>query len=105
MQITAYYRGPSVSPQGESKSMFFTNISYRQEFFKRRLSATLSIQDPLGTAQYESISYGDNFESYFKYQREPRVVMLTLSFKINNFKDENGRRNGGGDMDMGGGEF
>lgn len=106
MQITAYYRGPSVSPQGESKSMFFSNVSYRHEFFNRKLSATVSIQDPLGTAQFERISYGDNFESYFKWKREPRVVMLTLSYKINNFKSDD-RRNGGGggDMDMGGGEF
>ncbi|MFW6310063.1 MAG: TonB-dependent receptor domain-containing protein, partial [Prolixibacteraceae bacterium] len=105
MQITAYYRGPSVSPQGESGSMFFSDVSYRHEFFNRKLSATLSVRDPLGTAQFERTSYGDNFESYFKFSREPRVVMLTLSYKIRNFKDENGRRNGGGDMDMGGGEF
>jgi hypothetical protein len=37
-------------------------------------------------------------------KREPRVVMLTLSYKINNFKsDERGSGSGGGgNMDMGG---
>ncbi len=108
MQIQGFFRGPSVSAQGESKSMIFTNVSYRHEFWDSKLSATLSVRDPLGTAKFERKSYGDDFTSWFKMQREPRVVMLTLSYKINNFKEE--RRNGNGEggdggMDMGGGEF
>jgi hypothetical protein len=102
----AYYRGPSVSAQGESRASFFTSVSYRHEFFERKLSATLSVRDPLGTAQFERISYGDNFESYFRWKREPRVVMLTLSYRINNFKsDDRGNRGGGMDFGGGGGEF
>ena len=104
-QIMAYYRGPSVSAQGESFSSFYTSISYRHEFFNRKLSATLSVRDPLGTAAFERISYGDNFESYFQWKREPRVVMLTLSYRINNFKSDDRGDRGGGGMDMGGGEF
>ncbi|SHJ87040.1 Outer membrane receptor proteins, mostly Fe transport [Tangfeifania diversioriginum] len=104
MQINAYYRGPSVSVQGESESMFFTNVSYRHEFFDRKLSATLSVRDPLGTARFKRISYSDDFRNSFEWKREPRVVMLTLSYRINNFKsDERGDRNGGGGMDFGGG--
>ncbi len=106
MQIQGFYRGPSVSATGESKSMIFTNISYRQEFMKNKLSATLSVRDPLGTARMKRISYGENFKSWFEWKREPRVVMLTLSYKLNNFKEDR-RNNGGGEgnMDMGGGEF
>ncbi|QIA06740.1 outer membrane beta-barrel family protein [Draconibacterium halophilum] len=105
-QLNAFFRGPSTSAQGESAAMFFTNISYRQEFMNKKLSATVSVRDPLGTAGFERTSYGDNFESWFRFEREPRVVMLTLSYKINNFKEDNGNRGGGdGGMDMGGGEF
>jgi outer membrane receptor protein involved in Fe transport len=104
-QITAFFRGPSVSAQGETKAMFFSNLSYRHEFLERKLSATLSLRDPFGTAMFERESFGDNFKSYFKWEREPRVVLLTLSYKINNFKEERGNRGGGGGMDMGGGEF
>jgi outer membrane receptor protein involved in Fe transport len=108
MQINGYFRGPSVSPQGESKAMFFTNVSYRQEFFNKKLSATLSVRDPLGTAKFESESYGPDFRSWFQWKREPRVFMLTLSYRINNFKsDSRNGGNGGGDreMNMGDGEF
>ncbi|MBW6535368.1 MAG: TonB-dependent receptor [Mariniphaga sp.] len=107
MQINGFFRGPSVSPQGESKAMFFSNISYRHDLFDKKLSATLSVRDPLGTAKFERESYGENFNSWFQWRREPRVVMLTLSYRINNFKSEGRQDNGGGGggMDMGGGEF
>nr|WP_321353538.1 outer membrane beta-barrel family protein [uncultured Draconibacterium sp.] len=106
LQVNAFFRGKSVSAQGESGAMFFTNISYRQEFMNKKLSATVSIRDPLGTGRFERTSYGDDFESWFRFEREPRVVMLTLSYKINNFKEERGNRGGGdGGMEMGGGEF
>jgi outer membrane receptor protein involved in Fe transport len=86
LQLTGFYRGPSVSAQGEQKGMVFTNLSYRQEFMKKKLSATLSVRDVLGTMKMEGTSYGDGFKSTFKMQREPRVLMLTLSYKINNYK-------------------
>jgi len=105
LQLTGYYRGPSVSAQGESKGMFYSNFSYRHEFFERKLSATLSLRDPFGTAKFERETQAENFNSSFRWEREPRVVMLTLSYKINNFKEERGNRGGMGGMDMGGGEF
>lgn len=105
MQVNGFFRGPSVSPQGESKAMFFSNVSYRHEFFNRKLSATVSVRDPLGTAKFERESYDTGFKSWFQWKREPRVVMLTLSYRINNFRSEARGEGGGGDMDMGGGEF
>lgn len=103
LQIQGFYRGPSTSVQGETKAMFFSDVSYRHDLFKKKLTATLSMRDPLGTGNFSRESYGDNFYSKFKWEREPRVVMLTLSYKINNFKsDERGGGSGGGGMDMGG---
>lgn len=86
LQLTGFYRGPSVSAQGDQKGMVFTNLSYRQDFLKKKLSATLSVRDLLGTMKMEGTSFGDDFKSTFKMQREPRVLMLTLSYKINNYK-------------------
>ncbi len=86
LQLTGFYRGPSVSAQGDQKGMVFTNLSYRQDFLKKKLSATLSVRDVLGTMKMEGTSFGEDFKSTFKMQREPRVLMLTLSYKINNYK-------------------
>ncbi len=107
LQVNGFYRGPSVSVQGESKAFFYSNVSYRHEFFNRKLSATLSVRDPLGTARFERESYGPDFNSWFQWKREPRVFMLTLSYRINNFKSDsrNGNNGGEGGIDMDGGEF
>uniref|UniRef100_UPI003216568C outer membrane beta-barrel family protein n=1 Tax=uncultured Draconibacterium sp. TaxID=1573823 RepID=UPI003216568C len=104
-QITAFFRSPSVSAQGESKAMFFSNLSYRHEFLDKKLSATLSFRDPLGTARFERESYSPTFYNSFRWEREPRVVMLTLSYKINNFKEDRRSNGDGGGMNMEGGEF
>lgn len=86
LQLTGFYRGPSVSAQGDQKGVLNTNLSYRQEFMKKKLSATLSVRDILGTGKWEGSSEGTNFRTSFKNSREPRVVTLTLSYKINNYK-------------------
>ncbi|MBL7968180.1 MAG: TonB-dependent receptor [Prolixibacteraceae bacterium] len=103
LQLTGFYRGPSVSAQGDQKGMVFTNLSYRQDFLKKKLSATLSVRDVLGTMKMEGTSFGDDFKSTFKMQREPRVLMLTLSYKINNYKMDKqapaDQQNQGGGMD------
>jgi hypothetical protein len=46
----------------------------------------VSVRDIFGTGRWQGSSYGQGFKSNFRFQREPRVVMLTLSYKINNFK-------------------
>jgi len=86
LQLTGFYRGPSVSAQGEQKGMAYLNMSYRQELMKKKLSATLSVRDLFGSMKMGGSSSGDGFKSTFKMQREPRVLMLTLSYRINNYK-------------------
>ena len=92
LQLTGYYRGPSVSAQGERSSFFFTNVAYRQDLMKDKLTATLGLRDVFGSMKYERISTGADFYDVYKRERESQVLTLTLSYKINNFKME---RNGG----------
>jgi outer membrane receptor protein involved in Fe transport len=101
IQLTGFYRGPSVSPQGEMSSMFFTNMSYRQEFLKKKLTATLSVRDILGTGKFEGTTTTPDLKNYFRFERESQVVQLTLSYRINNFRQE--RTNGNNGMNDAGG--
>ena len=110
VQLTGVYRGPSVSAQGRRESMLFSNASLRQDFFKQKLTATLQVQDLFGTMRFKGSSYGTNFENVFTNKRESQVVQLTLSYKINNFKNKAPREgsdmNQGGEGEgMGGGDF
>jgi len=103
IQWTSFYRGPSVQAQGESSSMFFSNISYRQELMKKKLTATLSLRDVFGTSKFEGKTYTPDFNSKFRFERESQVVQLTLSYRINNYRQE--RTSGNGDMNGGGGRM
>lgn len=106
LQLTASYRGPTITAQGTQEGFFMTSLAVRKDFLKRKLSATLSGRDLLKTAKRESTSEGEGFYSYDKFAREAPVFNLTLSYKINNYKQK--QRNGNNDeieFDTGGYEY
>lgn len=105
IQFDVMYRSPTVEAQGERDGFMFTNMAVRQDFFKRRLSATFSVQDVLNTAKFHMTSEGEGFKNERTYDMASPVFQLQLSYKINNFNPER-RRSGngeGGDMEMEGG--
>jgi len=71
--------------------MMFANAALKQDFFKNNLTATLQIQDIFGTMKFGGTSYGEGFQTQFRFKREPQVVQLTLSYKLNNFKKQQTR--------------
>ncbi len=105
LQMNAIYNSPSVSAQGTSEGFGVINLGLRQEFLNESLSATLQVRDVFSTGKFESTSEGQNFESYIRRDFSAPVVMLNLSYKINNYEqkrrersmDENGNGEG---MDM-----
>lgn len=105
LQITGMYMGPSVTAQGERGAFMFSNVALRHDFFDRKLSATLQVKDVFGTMKHEFETYSTDFSSYISMNREPHVVMLSLSYKINNYKQKKGSGMGGQDSDMGGGDI
>ena len=97
-QLTGIYRGASASAQGTHDAMMFANAAVKQDFFKNKLTATLQLQDIFGTMKFGGTSYGEGFRNEFKFKREPQVVQLTLSYKLNNFKvKESGEEGPGND--------
>ncbi len=107
LQLMGMYRGKTISAQGSRKGTFFSSISYRQDLMKKKLTATVSLVDPFGTGKMESTTTGLNFKNHTRFEREPRILMLTLSYKLNNYKSERGdsREGGTNQMDFEGGEF
>ncbi len=86
LQASANYEGPSVTAQGKEMGHISSNMAVRKDFFKRKLSATLSARDIFGTHSHESTSSGTGFYNYSYFKRESPIVMLSLSFKLNNYK-------------------
>ncbi|MDT8430887.1 MAG: TonB-dependent receptor, partial [Bacteroidales bacterium] len=102
IQANLGYHGPTVTAQGSAEGMYYINLAVRQDFFKRKLSATLQVRDLMGSMKREFTASGNGFTQYVLMQREPRVVMLTLSYRINNYRTEqrSDRQESGGGMDM-----
>jgi outer membrane receptor protein involved in Fe transport len=113
LQIDGMYNSPTTSAQGRREGFAFSNLAVRQDLFNNKLNLTFSVRDVLNTAKFGFESNGPGFYSKSKFDMRSPVFALSVSYKINNYKQkrpqngENGEnRNeveGASDMmDMGG---
>jgi hypothetical protein len=110
LQVDGMYNSPTTSAQGSRDGFAFTNVAVRQDFFNNKLNVTLSVRDVLNTAKFGFESKGPNFYSKSKFDMKSPIFSITLSYKINNFKQKkqggDGENGGNGEMngmDAGGG--
>lgn len=104
LQITGFYRGPSVTAQGDRGSFTMVNAALRYDFFNHKLSTTFKVRDIFNTMGHQFNSYTETFNSYNSFYRQSPTFSLTVSYRINNYKqkrkpsmDDN---EGGGDGEM-----
>ncbi len=103
IQFTEFYRGATVTAQGEREGYFTSNLAVRKDLFDNRFNATLSIRDIFQSAVRESVTYGNGFYSHDYFKRESPIISLNLSYIINNYKNKrNGAQGeeGGEEMDI-----
>jgi outer membrane receptor protein involved in Fe transport len=101
LQANFSYNSPTVTAQGRQSENFYTDLTIRQDFFDRQLNLTLRVSDVFATRSSEYERFGANFYTFEYRKPESRVFILTLSYRINNFRPEPGQRNGAGmEMDM-----
>jgi hypothetical protein len=105
IQLTGFYNGPSISAQGEREGFFSTNIAVRQDFLNRKLNVIFRISDPFGSVKYVNTSRGQNFYTYNEFSRQSPIISLSISYKINNYKQERRAYNGVNEMEFDGGGF
>ncbi len=99
LQFNGMYNSPSVSSQGRREGYISWSAGVRQELLKRRLSLTLQIRDIFDTAKMDFTSEAPAFYSHTVYKRKAPMVMLNVSYKINNPKKERKQGNGENSMD------
>ncbi len=102
-QLTGSYEGPNITVQGREEGYFMSSLSARKDFFERKLSVTLTGRDIFRSAKQEQTTSGDGFYNYSRFQRESPMIMLNVSYRINNYRQparQENERNGGGDDDM-----
>ncbi len=97
IQLMGMYRGPSVTLQGERKGFVYSNFAVRKDFLDKHLSVTLNVRDIFGTGKQSSTSKGSGFYTFQEMRHESPMVMLTISYRINNYKQKrNGNSNDNG---------
>ncbi|MBN2174720.1 MAG: TonB-dependent receptor [Bacteroidales bacterium] len=88
LQINLAYDSPTITAQGQAEESYYSDLTLRQDFFDKQLSATLKVGDIFATRKRESTSRGENFYIYEYRKPESRIFSLTLSYRINNFKEQ-----------------
>jgi outer membrane cobalamin receptor len=102
VQLNPAYHGPEVEPQERETAYWDVDGAIRQSFLNKRLKVTLQVRDIFGTAKYESITEAPDFYNYRLYTHKTPIVILNLSYSINNYQNRKGKRSGGSDMGEGG---
>ncbi|MBN1789254.1 MAG: TonB-dependent receptor [Bacteroidales bacterium] len=102
LQISGFYNGPSRTLQGSREGFFVANVALRKEMLKKKLTLSLNARDILSTGVFSFTSEGNDFYTHNTGRRESPVVMLNLTFRINNYRQAANRSDGNGDSDMNG---
>ena len=98
-QVNSRYNSSSVTAQGESSGYFTLDAAFKVSFLNKSLSANLQARDLLGTSLREWESEGAGFYNYSKFDPKSPVVVLTLSYRFNNFVNKRNNENEDGEGD------
>jgi outer membrane receptor protein involved in Fe transport len=96
LQANWMYNSPTVSSQGRREGNSMVNFSLRQELLGKALAATLQVRDAFKTGVFESTVEGPDFSNHSRFQRRAPVFTLTLTYNINNYRNERLHENGEG---------
>ncbi len=99
VQLNVKYYSPSVTAQGKWGGFFTTDLAVRQDIIAKTLSLTLQANDLFGTGRRQFTSQGVDFYNYNYFYRRAPVVMVSLKYNFNDFKEAN--RPGNGQVDNG----
>lgn len=103
LQLNGYYSSPQAVPQGKMYGMFMTDLGLKKSFMDGQLTLGLRVSDLFNDARWRSEINGINFSSANNMKMNNRVVSLSLTYNINNFKMKQDKK--GEDDNNGGGDF
>ena len=105
LQLNGRLHSPTVSSQGRREGYVSVDLALRQDFLDKQLSVILQVRDVFDTRKREFSSNGPGFSTYSFSDRESPVIMLTVRYSLNNFREHEDQRNGEGEGEFGGEEF
>ena len=100
-QNQVFFRGPRITAQSESKPFGGLSTAINKDIFKDKGTLSFRISDVFNTQRFMTDTFTDTFNSYTEYQRRQTTYIATLTYRLNQKKNQRGRRggnyNGGGD--------
>jgi outer membrane receptor protein involved in Fe transport len=94
------YRGPRETTQGTRSAMYFFDVGIKKEVLDQRGSVSVKVRDVFNSRIYDMETFGANFYIHSQYQRSPRMVFASFSYKINDYRSRKRReRDQGYEMD------
>jgi hypothetical protein len=107
-QLDFSYQSGELELQGTEEGFFMANLAVKQDFMKRKASVTLQMRDVFSTMKHENTTFGDNYYQHNLFEPNTPIIMLSLSYKLNNYNNKN-KKNGNGEsgngMEDDGGSF
>ncbi|MBR6035194.1 MAG: TonB-dependent receptor [Paludibacteraceae bacterium] len=100
-QLTAAYRSPRVVAQGTTSHSYSIDIGLRHTFLNKQLALALNVRDLLDSRARRNTTWGDGFWQFSENRWHSRSISLTITY---NFGNQQRRRPGRPDGDMGGGD-
>ncbi len=97
LQLTPEYDSREIEAQETEAAEFEMDGAIRQSFMNNKLILTLQVRDIFNTGRHKSEIDTNDFYSFRHYTHEAPIVMLNITFRINNFSNEGFNNNGGGD--------
>ena len=83
IQFRGNYQAPEVLAQGKQKSIYFFDISFRKELFRRKGWLSFNVLDIFNSRKTRAITRGVDWYTNRTRQWSWRRINLTLSYKLN----------------------
>ena len=99
-QIRANYRSPRVVAQGTTSHSYSLDIGLRHTFLNKQLALALNVRDLLDSRARKNTTWGEGFWQFSENRWHSRSVSFTITY---NFGNQQRRRPGKPDGDLGGG--
>ncbi len=99
LQFLAIYYAPSDMPQGRMEQFYYFDFILRRQLLSKKLSLSLRTHNTFDTGLMKYTVFNEDFESRTEYKYEGPTLIFSLSYTLNNFRNNNQRRDTGIDFD------
>lgn len=86
IQLTGFYNAPKILAQGKMDNLYGCHLSVSKDFFNQKLQVVLTGRDIFNTVKYHIQNELPSLQTNVKMFSEYPVVILQISYKINNYK-------------------